>query len=91
MVFSLSYRPIVDVSNVMANDTVVPASSVIQTYQSTTTCANTASDTPSIEFKGCTFTGYAISMSGQASNENKYENGMQDLFQGIDIDDIFDD
>ena len=67
------------------------ASSVIQTYQSTTTCANTAGDTPCIVFKGCTFTGCAISMSGQASNENKYENGMQNLFQGTDIDDIFDD
>ena len=30
-------------------------------------------------------------MSGQATSENKYENGMQELFQGIDIDDIFDD
>ena len=30
-------------------------------------------------------------MSRQATSENKYENGVQELFQGIDIDDIFDD
>jgi len=44
-----------------------------------------------IVFKGCTFTGHAISMSGQASNENTYEYGMQDFFKGIDIDDVFND
>ena len=54
--------------------------SVIETYQSTTTCANTGGDTPSIVFNGCTFNGCAISMPGQVSNN---ENGMQDLFQGI--------
>ena len=89
-----SLPQLVDVSNVMANDSIImillsTASSVIQTYQSTTTCANTAGDTPSIMFKGCTFIGCAISMSGQASNENKYENGMQNLFQGTDIDDTY--
>ena len=40
---------------------------------------------PSIVFKGCT----GISMSGQATNENKYENGVLDLFQDADIYDIF--
>ena len=30
-------------------------------------------------------------MSRQAASKNKYENGVQELFQGTDIDDIFDD
>ena len=30
-------------------------------------------------------------MSRQATSENKYENSGQELFQGIDTDDIFDD
>ena len=44
----------VDISKVVANDTFVPASSVVQTYQSTTTCANTTGNTPSIVLKRCT-------------------------------------
>ena len=28
---------------------------------------------------------------GQATSENKYENGVQELFQSINTDDIFDD
>ena len=88
-----SLPQLVDVFNVMNNDTVVPVP-LIQTYQSTTTtttCTTTTSENPSIVFKGCTFTGCSISMSGQASNENKYKNGVQEFFQGIDIDDFFDD
>ena len=34
--------------------------------------------------------GCSISILGQVTSENKYENGVQELFQGIDID-IFDD
>ena len=42
-------------------------------------------------FKRSTFKGCSISMSRQAASKNKYENGVQELFQGTDIDDIFDD
>ena len=86
-----SLPQLVDVSNVMGNDTVDPVP-VLQTYQSTTTTSTTTtSESPSIVFKGCTFMGCSISMSGQATGENKYETGVQELFQGTDIDDIFDD
>ena len=76
----------------MGNDTVVPVA-VLQTYQSTTiTSTTTTSESWSIVLKDVrTFTGYSISMSGQVTSKNKYENGVQELFQGIDIDDIFDD
>jgi len=81
-----------DVSNVMDNRPVVPVS-VMQTYKTSisTSCTTTTSENPTIVFKGCTFTGCAISMLGQASNENTYEYGIQDLFKGIDIDDVFND
>ena len=86
-----SLPQLIDVSNVIGNDTVVPVP-VLQTYQSTTTTSTTTtSESPSIVFKGCTFMGCSISMSGQPTSENKYENSVQELFQGIDIDDIFND
>ena len=42
---------------------------------------------PTVVINGCTFSGCAISMSGQAVNNNN----MDELFQGIDINQIFDD
>ena len=44
---------------------------VMQTYQTTasTTCTTITTETPTIVLKGCTFTGCAISMSGEASYE----------------------
>ena len=42
-------------------------------------------------FKGCTFAGYTVSTSGQATNENHYENCIQDLLHGIDAIENFND
>ena len=68
----------------------VPAPMIQQS--SAISSASAVTESPiSIVFRGCTFTGCAISMSGQATNENQYENGIQDLLQGIDVSDIFDD
>ena len=83
-----SLPQLLDVSTVMDDHTVAPVS-VMQT--ASTSCTTTTSENPTIVFKGCTFTGCAISMSGQASNENTYEHGIQDLFKGIDMDDVFND
>jgi len=73
-----------DASNIVDNGLVVPVS---KTYQSTTatTCKTTTSENPTIVFKGCTFTGCSISMSGNASNENKYNYDVQELLRGIDV------
>ena len=81
----------VDIFNVLSNDLVPPP--VIQNYQSSVvTSTSVISENPtSIVFKGCTFTGCAISMSGQATDEKHYVNGIQNLLQGIDVSDIFDD
>ena len=67
--------------NVLSNDLVPPPSTVTST--------SAISENPtSIVFKGCTFARCVISMSGQATNENHYENGIKDLLQGIDGSDI---
>ena len=73
---SVLHCPSLLIFNVMGNDTVVPVP-VLQTYQSTTTTSTTTtSESLSVVFKGCTFVGCSISMSGQATSENKYENGV---------------
>lgn len=84
-----SVAQLVDISNVLSNDP-LPAPVVQQSSQVTSTSSITENPT-SIVFRGCTFTGCAISMSGQATNENQYDNGIQELLKGIDVSDIFDD
>ena len=79
-----SVSQLVDISNVMSNDP-VPAP-VIQNYQSSVSSTSVTTENPaSIIFKGCSFTGCSISMSGQATNKNNYENDVQDLLHDIDI------
>ena len=83
---------LVDVSNVISNRSVaVPKMS---NYQPSTNNVKTANDSPAtIVFKGCTFTACAVSMSGQATNENQSvnEHSIQELLRGIDVHDIYDD
>ena len=84
-----SLAQLVDISNVLSNDP-TPASVAHQSSQICSTSAVTESPT-CIVFRGCTFTGCAISMSGQATNENQYDHDTQELLKGLDVSDIFDD
>ena len=68
------------VSNLQSHTSNAPTATLTPTVASSAT-------PPAVLFNGCTFTACAISMSGQAVHNSSID----ELFEGIDVNEIFDD